>query len=410
MVFEFMIERIAYLAPEIPSVSGTFVYKEIIALQDKEIEIVAISVHKPKVIVRDSKVKELSDSTIYLYRQSLLSALINSIWWLFKKPNIYITTLLTVFNDILNSGFGKLKSWKLLYQFFYAGSVAKVIEENFCQHLHIHFANVPTQIGMYASLITGIPFSFTSHANDLFENKLLLKDKVERAKTAVTISQYNYEFLAKQGVNTDKLKIVRCGIDTGKHDFMPRHKLKKPPTIGSLGRLIEKKGMDDLILALSKLHHKGVDFRLEIGGEGYLDDYLKKLALTHNISDKIEFKGAIPNDRVYSWLENLDIFVLACKQDSKGDRDGIPVVLMEAMTIGVPVVSTKISGIPELIEDEQSGFLAQPNAPESLARAIEKILDRSEPISHITQAARNRVTEEFELKSNVDKLLSIFNE
>ncbi|MBE9047205.1 glycosyltransferase family 4 protein [Pleurocapsales cyanobacterium LEGE 10410] len=404
-----MIKCIAYLAPEIPSISGTFVYKEIITLQDKGIEIIPLSVHRPKVIVQDSKVKELSNNTIYLYQQSLLSALINSILLLLNKPNSYITTLSTVFDDIFSSGFGKLKSWKLLYQFFYAGLVAQILEKNSCQYLHIHFASVPTQIGMYASSLTGIPFSFTSHANDLFENKLLLKDKVERAKTAVTISQYNYEFLAQQGVDTDKLKIVRCGIDINKHDFMPRRTLKKPPTIGSLGRLIEKKGMDDLVLALSKLHHKGVDFRLEIGGEGHLNDYLQELAVTHQIRDKIEFKGAIPNDRVYSWLENLDIFVLACKKDSQGDRDGIPVVLMEAMTIGVPVISTRISGIPELIEDEQSGFLAEPNSPESLASAIEKLLGWSEPISDLTQAARNRVVEEFELQSNVDRLLSVFN-
>lgn len=404
-----MIETIAYLAPEITSVSSTFVYKEILALQDKGIRVVPISVHKAKVIVRDSQVRELSKKTTYLYQQNIISALICNILFLIKKPTIYLKTLLTVFKDITVCGFCKLQSWKLLYQFLYANNVAKVLEKNSCQYLHIHFAHVPTQIGMYASLLTNIPFSFTSHANDIFENSLLIKEKVERAKTAITISEYNYKFLIQKGINPQKLKIVRCGIDTKNRQFTPKSALGKPLKIGSLGRLVEKKGMDDLIIAVSKLHKKGTDFCLEIGGEGTLYDDLKKLVKEYDVSSKIKFKGVIPNDKVDAWLKELDLFVLACKEDSSGDKDGIPVVLMEAMSIGVPVLSTEISGIPELIQNEKSGFLAKPNDPESLANTISRVLSLSNSISMITQLARNRITEEFELTTNANRLLAIFN-
>lgn len=404
-----MIETIAYLAPEITSVSSTFVYKEILALQDKGITVVPISVHKAKVIVRDSQVRELSKKTTYLYQQNIISALICNILFLIKKPTIYLKTLLTVFNDITVCGLYRLQSWKLLYQFLYANNVAKVLEKNSCQYLHIHFAHVPTQIGMYASLLTNIHFSFTSHANDIFENSLLIKEKVERAKTAITISEYNYKFLIEKGINPQKLKIVRCGIDTRNRQFTPKSALETPLKIGSLGRLVEKKGMDDLIIAVSKLHQKGTNFCLEIGGDGTLCDDLKKLAKEYDISSKIKFKGAIPNDKVDAWLKELDLFVLACKEDSNGDKDGIPVVLMEAMSIGVPVVSTEISGIPELIQNEKSGFLAKPNDPESLANTISRVLYLSNSISMITQLARNRITEEFELTTNANRLLAIFN-
>ena len=167
--------------------------------------------------------------------------------------------------------------------------------------------------------------------------------------------------------------------------------------------------MENLILALNKLYQNGTDFYLEIGGNGALSEPLKQLVATHNLNSKIKFKGIIPNDDVYSWLRNLDIFILACKEDKNGDKDGIPVVLMEAMAIGIPVISTNISGIPELIQDEVSGFLAIPNDSDSLAESIDKLLHCSQPISHITQAARKRITEEFEQKVNIDKLLDIFN-
>ena len=402
------LDTIAYLAPEIPSISGTFVYKEILTLQDKGIKVVPISIHQVETIVEEQRIKELAKNTTYLYQQSLITALISSVAFFLKEPINYLKTLWMVFKDIYSSKITKISSWKLLYQFVYASIAVKAIQKNGCQYLHIHFAHVPTQIGMYASSLTNIPFSFTSHANDIFENNFLLEQKMERAKAAVTISEYNYRFLSERGINTDKLEVVRCGIDPDNRDFVTKSKIGNLPVIGSLGRLIEKKGMDDTILALSKLHRQGIDFRLEIGGDGPLDDYLQEIAKKHDLIDKIEFKGSIPNDKVYDWLKNLDIFVLACKEDSKGDRDGIPVVLMEAMLAGVPVISTNISGIPELIQDEKSGFLAQPSDPESLASTINKVLQWPD-LARVTQVARNKVTGEFELKNNVDRLLSVFN-
>lgn len=402
------LKYIAYLAPEIPSVSATFVYNEILKIQEKGINVVPISIHKINNVVRDSKVEELAQKTFYLYKRNLLSALVNSVWFVLIKPKNYLNTFFMVLGDIISSGLNKLSSWKLLYQFLYASLVAKELLDNSCQYLHVHFAHVPTQIGMYASSLAGIPFSFTSHANDIFENKLLLKEKVERAKAAITISEYNYSYLSNLGADISKLKVVRCGIDTSKYVLKNQTSIKHIPKIGSLGRLIEKKGMDDLILALSKLNNKGIDFQLEIGGDGLLQTYLKELADVNGIGSKTKFKGAIPNDEVYDWLRSLDLFVLACKEDTGGDRDGIPVVLMEAMSIGIPVIATNISGIPELIQDQKSGLLAQPDNPESLANAIET-LHGSHSIAEITQTARNTIEREFELNSNVEQLLAVFN-
>ncbi|BAZ43138.1 putative glycosyltransferase [Chondrocystis sp. NIES-4102] len=400
---------IAYLAPEIPSVSGTFVYKEILALEKKGIKIIPISVHKiTSVELNDPQVRTLSERTEYLYQQSLITALFTSLFIFINRPKSYFNTLLMVLADINNVGIVEIKSWKLLYQFLYSSIVAKAILKNSCQYMHIHFAHFPTQIGMYASALTGIPFSFTCHANDIFENKFLLKEKAERAKAVITISEYNYKYLLNLGISVDKLKVVRCGIDTCDRDFITKSEIKFPLKIGSLGRLIEKKGMDDLILACSKLHQQNLDFQLEIGGDGPLNNRLQELIKTHDLSSNVVLKGAIPNDRVYDWFSSLDVFVLACKQNSQGDRDGIPVVLMEAMYVGIPVISTSISGIPELIQDGKSGFLAQPNDPESLAQTLNDFVQQAHSISEITKGAREKVLKEFELDSNVEQLLGIF--
>ncbi|NES22560.1 MAG: glycosyltransferase family 4 protein [Symploca sp. SIO3E6] len=404
-----MPKNVAYLAPEIPSLSGTFVYTEILALQARGLNVIPISVHYPIALAKESEIEELLEKTIFLYSQHWISTLKDNLSFLFKYPKCYLATLFTVFSDIFKIGLTNSAALKLLYQFLQASKIAKILETYSCEHLHIHFAHVPTQLGMYASLLSKIPFTFTSHANDLFERGLLLREKVDRAKAAITISEYNRDFLAKQQTDTNKIKIVRCGVDTQKYEFIAKEKFNKVPVIGSLGRLVEKKGMDVFILALSQLYQNGLDVHVEIGGDGPLMEPLKELTAKHNLSSKINFKGAIAHDEVFSWLRSIDIFVLACKKDSNGDQDGIPVVLMEAMAIGIPVISTDISGIPELIQDGVSGFLAKPNDPDSLAQAISKFLDGSQHLSPMTESARQRMSKEFDKNVNIDRLLDTFN-
>jgi glycosyltransferase involved in cell wall biosynthesis len=404
-----MDKTIAYLAPEIPSLSATFVYNEILALESKGVKIVPISVHYPVIISQEAAVQRFLKDAVFLYCQKPVSVLRDNLAIFLQRPDRYLKTLLTAIGDILRAGLTKTSSFKLLYQFWQASTVAQAISHHSCQHLHIHFAHVPTQIGMYAAALSGVPFTFTAHANDLFERGLLLKEKVQRSKAAITISQYNCDFLVAQGADSKKLKIVRCGVETDKYEFTHRQQNSRIPILGSLGRLVEKKGMDTLLLALSKLHQQGIDFQLEICGDGPLRNSLQALIQQLGLESKTKFRGAIAHNEVFAWLKSLDAFVLACKQDSNGDQDGIPVVLMEAMAVGTPVITTQISGIPELVENEISGFLAQPGDPESLATAIQKAINGSYSLAKMTETARQQVTQEFDSHLNVNRLLSIFN-
>lgn len=404
-------QTIAYLASEIPSLSATFIYKEILALQERGLQVITMSVHYPIVPAKEAELKKILENTHFLYQQKFTSVIVSNLKVFFRHPSRYLITLFLLLSDMWQIGLINPEALKLLYHFFQASQVAKILEEHQCQHLHIHFAHVPTQIGMYASSLSKIPFTFTSHANDLFERGLLLKEKVNRSKAAITISEYNRKFMVSQGLDPRKIKLVRCGIDTKKYEFIDHQKhTNKQPVIISLGRLVEKKGMDTLILSLKNLAEGRKDFSGEIAGDGLLINELKSLVSQHNLTSKINFKGAIAHDDVFSWMRQADIFVLACKEDRNGDQDGIPVVLMEAMAVGIPVVSTEISGIPELIQDGVSGFLAKPNDPESLTEAIERVLNGSKPIAQITKAARQRIVDEFDQDKNIDRLLDIFNQ
>ena len=401
-------KSIAYLSSEIPLLSTTFIYDEIFALQKRGIEVIPISVRYPTVTAVE--LKKLLEEIHFLDNQKWKSLISSNLKMIFKHPIRYCIAFFLLLSDIFKIGVINLDAVKLFYHFLQASQVANILETHGCQHLHIHFAHVPTQIGMYASSIAQIPFTFTSHANDLFERVILLEEKVRRSKTAITISEYNRKFMIERGCDSEKIKIVRCGIDTKQYEFMEFNNIPEKPLIISLGRLVEKKGMDTLILALKELVDSRNSFKAEIAGYGLLMDELNSLVSHNKLNSEINFKGKIAHEDVFPWMRQSDIFVLACKQASNGDRDGIPVVLMEAMAVGIPVVSTQISGIPELIEDGVSGFLAKPNDPESLAEAMNKVLKGEKTIGKITKAARQRIVDEFDRDKNIERLLDIFNQ
>jgi glycosyltransferase involved in cell wall biosynthesis len=263
---------------------------------------------------------------------------------------------------------------------------------------------------MYAAGMSAVPFSFTAHANDLFERGWLLDKKVQRSRFTVTISDYNKQFIRKSGGAEHKIHVIRCGVNH--QAFVARNgRTENPiPKIGTLGRMVEKKGIDDLIRACKILRDRNIAFRLEIAGDGPLLVELQRLVDEEDLAAQVHFKGSLPHEQVPQWLEGLDVFVLACKKDRNGDMDGIPVVLMEAMLAGVPVISTRLSGIPELIEDGQSGLLAEPANPDQLAGAIDRLLSNDNLYHDLRKQAIARVQSEFDLAVNVARLNDLLKE
>ena len=395
----------AYLAPEIPALSATFVYKEILALEALGTEVVSFSVHRPHVIASESELDSLKKNVHYLYELSFLAGIFANFNLLFKHPFNYIKTIGLLLADIVSLGVFSRHSLALSFRFFNAANLAARLKLEQCQHLHVHFAHVPTDIAMYASSLAGISFSVTAHANDLFERGWLLGQKVERSAFFGTISEFNKAYIAKQGVDIEKVKIIRCGVDEKQFDLRAGFVSNPRVKIGVVGRLVEKKGIDSLIKAVASVGN----IELYIAGSGPLESELKQLVDNCSLtSQDVTFLGAMPHDQVSTFIRSLDVFILPCKVDSNGDMDGIPVVLMEAMLSGVPVISTKISGIPELILDGNTGILAEPNNEESLAKALRKMIENDVLREEMIQRAVNKVKADFSLAGNVKKLNELF--
>ncbi|MBB5211840.1 glycosyltransferase [Microbulbifer hydrolyticus] len=398
--------RIAYLAPEIPGASSTFVYNEIFELEKNNAHVEPFSVHSVESNNNREAVKKLADKCEYLYLASivnLIAAQFKVITWF---PLDYVKAFAICVRDAMTCFKSPNTALGIFYRFFVSAYFVTKLHDRKISHIHCHFSHIATDIAMYASIITGIPYSFTAHANDIFQRGYLLKQKGARASFVATISEFNIRFLREKGIPEEKLALVRCGVDRNK--FPPRVKSdsgSEVKTLGFLGRLVEKKGVDVLLNALNILKKKGVNLKLEIMGDGPLEESLRMRTKELQLEDSVTFGGGLPHSEVSHWYEKIDYFVFPGKIDRFGDMDGIPVVLMEAMMRGVPVIATSISGIPELVKKNLTGRLAGPNA-QSLAVEIEEAIAESafERQERIAQAI-DLVQSEFDVAENAKMLL-----
>lgn len=397
---------IAYLAPELPALSATFVYEELLALQRRGITVAPFSVHRPTHEAPGQE--ELVKRTRILYAGSSLAMMLTALAALPRFGSGSLRALAWLGRDMLSVGAWRVRAWKLAYQWLSAARLGEWLQQSGCTHLHVHFAHVPAQIAMYAAAFTGIPFTVTAHANDIFERGLLLPQKARRAAKMLTISHYNLAYLRSLGVPEDKLAVVRCGVSFPQRSDPPSFKRRPRYRIGTLGRLIEKKGVDELLRALAHLRAARCDVELSIAGDGPLRSDLEALACDLGVQDHVRFEGALDHGAVATWLHSLDVFALACKPDARGDMDGIPVVLMEAMSQGVPVVSTRLSGIPELVIHERTGLLAPPADSGALGSELRRLLEQPDLRARLSAEAVCHVEAEFGQATNVDRLLRHF--
>lgn len=292
-----------------------------------------------------------------------------------------------------------LSVWK---QFGRAGFVASTCRRAGIRHIHAHFANAPAAVARFASLMSGISYSFTAHAKDLYLTPRRVIQRRARAATFVaTCTDYNARYLRELlGADTGKVHLVYHGIDLSQ--FCSREERRQstyatPRLILSVGRLVEKKGHDVLIEACALLHRKGRAFRCMIVGEGPLRDALAAQISRLGLNAVVTLEGALTHSRLVALYGQADLFALAPRITEDGDRDGIPNVIAEAMATGVPVVSTDVSGIPELVRHERTGLLVQPNDPGAFADALERLLADPQEAARFARAARECLERDFDL-------------
>jgi len=401
--------KVAYLAPEIPALSATFVYNEIFQLEKLGMEIEPFSVHNNQAVFSDPSLQDLKSRTHFLYQTPVSSVIADQIKILLKRPASYIKCVGFLIKDLMRTGVFTRLSMGMVYRFFYSASLATQLIKQKCEHIHVHFAHVPTDLAMYAATLAGIDYSVTAHANDLFQRGWLLQEKVERAKFFITISEYNRQFLISKGAEGNKVTVLHCGVDPAQFSLRQNFTPSAIPKVGVVARLVEKKGIDHLINAIAYLKKNNKSYQLVVVGDGPLLKEHQELANSLGLSSReIIFLGAIDHQEIAPFIKSLDVFVLPCQKDSLGDMDGIPVVLMEAMLSGVPVISTAVSGIPELVVHSETGLLAETAKVASLVECIQISIDDIKATEDRVKTAVSKVEIDFSLIVNTKRLFHLF--
>jgi glycosyltransferase involved in cell wall biosynthesis len=273
-------------------------------------------------------------------------------------------------------------------------------------HVHAHFAGMAARTAFWINKFFPITFSITAHANDIFSPRQFevgLDKLVDTARAIITETDYAARFLRDRfSLRADRIHRVYNGLDLadfGRADFS-----STPPLIIAVGRLIPKKGFGDLIDACASLEQRGKSFRCEIIGEGPLENELREQIDKLHLQNHVALTGAKPQTYLRRRLAAANVFVLPSVTDPDGGMDNLPTVIMEAMATGLPVVSTNIGGIPEMVIENETGFLVAPGETAALADAIEHVINDISLAQRFGDSGQQRASKLFSIERNVRDL------
>jgi glycosyltransferase involved in cell wall biosynthesis len=396
---------VGYVVSTWPRLSQTFVLREILAVERLGVSVRIFSTKDPDGEPIHGDVAQVRAGVTYLtLRRHWKPALRANLRLVRAAPARYAWTLLAAL---------RYRRWDVLRRFFQAAYLTDLLRRDPVDHLHAHFATAPALVAMFTHQLRGVPYTFTAHARDIYVDTPpeLLRAEMARAEAVVTVSEYNRGYLSRQFASTANGK-VRCiynGLDL--HQFTvdrSRPLDAGPPLILSVGRLIEKKGLGDVLAAAEILRRRGRSFRVEMIGAGPLRPALEAQVQRLGLQDRVAFLGAQPQEAVHLAYQRATIFALPCVVTAEGDRDGIPTVLLEAMASGVPVVATSVSGIPEVIQSGHNGLLVAPHDPTMLANALDLLLADADLRDRLARAARSTIEAHFAIERNARELLTLF--
>jgi glycosyltransferase involved in cell wall biosynthesis len=388
--------RLGYLLRSFPRTSETFILNEILELERQGFDLRIYSMIDATDPVRHRLVEQVRSPIHYLPSpvwRALPTILADHRWLLARSPRAYWSTL---FRIVRRGDVG------LLARFPQAPSLVRRLDADGVTHLHAGFVHMPGSLAYVVTLLTGLPFSLASHARDLYHSSpRLLRRKLAAARVVFTCTRYNLPYLQQlgNGAGASRVRHAYHGTNLERFRFGPCAG-SQPPVILAVARLVEKKGLDDLIEACARLRDRGHRFRCHIVGTGALKGTLTRLIQRRDLTPLVTLEGALDQEAVVAWYRRASVLALPCRVARDGDRDGIPNVLIEAAACGLPIVTTPVSGIPELIEDQRSGLLVPPREPAALADAIERLLQSPELRERVRRAARKTVEEMFDVRRN----------
>lgn len=395
--------KIAYIISRFPLLSETFILREMIEIEKfgHEIVVYPIICQKQPVIHDEARgwltrVKCIPFISADVIRENLRV--------FFKKPSLYLRLFWRVFKENLSSPNFFIRA---IYMFPKAVYTAGQISKEGIEHIHAHYATHPGLEAWIINQLTGIKYSITIHSHDIYDRQAMLKTKLRGASFLTPISHYNIEYMANLVGNDvrEKCTVVRCGVDNS--NYTPISKRANGSNeifeILQIGSLHWKKGQLYLIQAIAMLKAKNFPFRLRIIGEGKERPKIEAEIKRLNVGDVVELMGAKTQAEVAQLLPTADCYV------QSSVSEGIPVALMEALACELPVVATRITGIPELVIDDQTGYLVSPADANALAEAILRVKDDPERARQLGRNGHEWVLQEFNLNKNANKLAGLFN-
>jgi colanic acid/amylovoran biosynthesis glycosyltransferase len=391
--------QFAYLFERFPSFGQTFCYREVVELAQQGITPPIFSIRNPKDEPPQDWETRIVQRVHYLPEEK---ELLDDVRRASKKAKLTAEIIAAL------DEWGRRTDFLRLYQAVYVGLR---LQEMGIRHVHAHFAGMAARTALWIHKFFSITFSFTAHANDIFaprDFEIGLDKLVDEARVIVTETDFAAEFLRERfPKRADRIHRIYNGLNLaefGRSDFS-----STPPLMIAVGRLISKKGFANLIRACELLAKDGKSFRCEIIGEGPLENELRAQIVQLDLQNRVALSGAKPQREVRQRLAAASVFVLPSVVDAQGGMDNLPTVIMEAMATGLPVISTNISGIPEMVVQNETGFLVQPGDAVALSGAIEKIIDDRQLTQKLGQAGYKRVQELFSIEKNARDLCALID-
>ena len=412
--------RVGYIVRSYPRLSQTFILNEILALEHLGHKLEIFAITDPQEPIVQSQVADVKAPVQYLdaaQRRRMVALVTEHLLVMLASPRRYFRTFQYILrHKDIDSGYTASSRYTCFTQAVYLSRLLQHKQQrggNAIRHLHAHFAHDPTLIAQLTHMLTGISYSFTAHARDLLQvSRRALAERAEEASTVVTCCGPNVSYL--QNVLParlhGKIRLIHHGVDLERFQPAVHHgQSAEAPLILSVGRLVEKKGFPDLLLACQRLKQAGFNFRCEIYGDGPLRGQLSVLIEQLGLDYEVMLAGSCTQQQLVPLFQRATAFALTPFVTDDGDRDGIPNVLFEAMACGLPIVTTAVGGITELVTHDHNGLLVEPHNAPAIAAELIVLLGNETKRKRLGEAARRTVVEHFDVCLAARRLASLFD-
>ncbi len=395
--------RMAYMMSRFPKITETFILYEMLAAENAGACIEVFPLR------RESTQKMHPEAVAYVKRAHFLPLLSfeivrDNFAVLWKRPGLWLRTLCTLVQANLGS---RRFLIGVLAVFPKCVTLARRMQELHIDHIHAHFASHPAAAAWIIHQFSGIPYSFVAHGSDLHRDRHMLSEKVRDAAFVVAISEYNRRMILDTAGehNANKVKVIHCGVNPDDFRSDRRRKnqsgVRVPLKVLCIGTMHEVKGQRYLIEAVQKSRARGIAINLHLVGDGPDQQLLEEQVAAGGLTGCVVFEGRCDRHEIIRLLQTADILVAPSVPTADGRREGIPVVLIEAMASSVPVIASRLSGIPELVEHNVNGLLTEPRDTDGIAKAIELLSNDPSLRSQFGEAGRKTVQEQFNLETGV---------